>query len=382
MSKNKLVAISYKQELPASEELPPQKRNAVYRFICQYPRVDSGLAALRTQKPKTYSTLVEALGAPLRGDPANRELWYRFLNCLTDTFRPVCKGCGASVRFASFPKGYNDYCGTGCAMRDPNSSVRQTMETNWKQSKPITAKKNDIKKKKVKQAGQKRILAKAETNLKAFWATHSKEEYTAEPNPNGTLTVKCVKHGLCWSRWVISHGAKKCQQCENELRKKDIRKDILAAHPHLKIISKGPIYKTSIIEVLCTKHNHKFSYGANKIRRSRIGRCSECLADGKRILGDHLRDTTESFIAKDRRVHGEAFDYSVTEYGQGSKDPVDIICPQHGLFSATPNGHLLGYGCPRCGVRISKPHGRVLDFVKKLTRKVEVNIRAVLPSGK
>ena len=58
--------------------------------------------------------------------------------------------------------------------------------------------------------------------------------------------------------------------------------------------------------------------------------------------------TTEEFIKRARRVHGDKYDYSKVEY-VGNHDNVCIICPKHGEFMQTPHAHLNGQGCPVCG---------------------------------
>lgn len=57
--------------------------------------------------------------------------------------------------------------------------------------------------------------------------------------------------------------------------------------------------------------------------------------------------TTEEFIRRTKKVHGDKYDYSQVDY-VGSKVKVCIICPIHGKFFQTPHQHLLGSGCPRC----------------------------------
>ena len=59
------------------------------------------------------------------------------------------------------------------------------------------------------------------------------------------------------------------------------------------------------------------------------------------------RLTTEEFIERARKVHGDKYDYSKVEY-INSKTKVCIICPNHGIFWQTPNSHLGGNGCPMC----------------------------------
>lgn len=61
------------------------------------------------------------------------------------------------------------------------------------------------------------------------------------------------------------------------------------------------------------------------------------------------RATKEEFVAKAREVHGERYDYSLVEYAN-AHTKVLITCPIHGAFAQTPNDHLCGKGCYKCGV--------------------------------
>ena len=58
--------------------------------------------------------------------------------------------------------------------------------------------------------------------------------------------------------------------------------------------------------------------------------------------------TTHEFIDKAKQIHGNKYDYSNVEY-VNAHTKVCIICPEHGEFWQTPNGHLNGKNCPTCG---------------------------------
>lgn len=62
----------------------------------------------------------------------------------------------------------------------------------------------------------------------------------------------------------------------------------------------------------------------------------------------HRKKTTEEFIADAHRIHGNKYDYSNVSY-INAKTKVCIICPEHGEFWQTPDGHVSGRGCPICG---------------------------------
>lgn len=57
--------------------------------------------------------------------------------------------------------------------------------------------------------------------------------------------------------------------------------------------------------------------------------------------------TTEKFIKKAREVHGNKYDYSKVNY-KNNHAKVPIICPVHGPFQQYPINHLRGHGCKSC----------------------------------
>ena len=57
--------------------------------------------------------------------------------------------------------------------------------------------------------------------------------------------------------------------------------------------------------------------------------------------------TTQEFIDKAKKIHGDKYGYSKVEYIK-SASKVCIICSKHGEFWQIANAHLQGQGCPRC----------------------------------
>lgn len=59
--------------------------------------------------------------------------------------------------------------------------------------------------------------------------------------------------------------------------------------------------------------------------------------------------TNDEFIEKARKVHGDKYDYSESEY-MGAKILIKIKCPEHGYFHQSPSNHLNGRNCIQCGI--------------------------------
>lgn len=73
-----------------------------------------------------------------------------------------------------------------------------------------------------------------------------------------------------------------------------------------------------------------------------------CYYCGIEKVNNIKRFTIYEFIEKAKKVHGDKYDYSLVKY-VNSLTKVKIICPKHGESNQTPNYHLNGYGCPKCG---------------------------------
>ena len=58
--------------------------------------------------------------------------------------------------------------------------------------------------------------------------------------------------------------------------------------------------------------------------------------------------TTEEWVQRAKKIHGDKYDYSQTVYVNQRTD-VKIICPKHGLFEQKADSHLRGFGCRLCG---------------------------------
>ena len=72
--------------------------------------------------------------------------------------------------------------------------------------------------------------------------------------------------------------------------------------------------------------------------------CPQCAVD---LNANKRRSNTEEFVEKARKIHGDIYDYSQTQYFNW-KTKVEIGCPIHGKFLQSPNSHLRGEGCPAC----------------------------------
>lgn len=106
------------------------------------------------------------------------------------------------------------------------------------------------------------------------------------------------------------------------------------------------------------------------------------------------KEKTELFIRRSKRIHGDIYDYSKTEYTSRNSKLI-ITCSNHGDFIKTPATHLRGQGCPEC-TKINlrkkfaktteqfiedakKVHGDKYDYSKVEYKNKETKVTIICP---
>lgn len=97
--------------------------------------------------------------------------------------------------------------------------------------------------------------------------------------------------------------------------------------------------------------------------------CPKCAGQGK---------TQDDVVRAFKRVHGNTCDYSGVVY-VNAHTKVWIRCIEHDYwFQQTPNSHLNGSGCPKCGQRLSRAEEEIFSFVKQYYNDTIRNDRNIL----
>lgn len=98
------------------------------------------------------------------------------------------------------------------------------------------------------------------------------------------------------------------------------------------------------VKIICRLESHGVFEQRSKDHYSGQG-CPKC---GKIIKQAKRTNSVFQFINSSVKNHGDKYDYSLVEY-KNNKTKVKIICHDHGMFRQTPNEHIGGRGCPKCG---------------------------------
>jgi len=96
------------------------------------------------------------------------------------------------------------------------------------------------------------------------------------------------------------------------------------------------------LTITCKKHG-PFQQSPNAHLTCKNG-CFKCHIDK---IKKQNSSTTQQFIQKANKKHNNKYDYSKVKY-QNNLTKVTIICPYHGEFEQTPQGHLRNNGCKKC----------------------------------
>ena len=201
---------------------------------------------------------------------------------------------------------------------------------------------------------------------------YSKVDYKGMSIP---VTVICPIHNdimLTPSQLLRNVGCPKCTNdklTQLKTNKENFIKESNEVHQNKYDYSKVD-YKgvTTKVKIICPDHGEFWQ--TPRVHLKGCG-CPKC---GLERQNDATRLTTEEFIIRANKIQGNKYDYSKVEYVD-YMTKVCIICPEHGEFWQTPNKHLLGQGCPKCGntkkltltefiERSRKIHGDKYDYSK------------------
>ena len=180
-------------------------------------------------------------------------------------------------------------------------------------------------------------------------------------NNHTKIIIGCPIHGdfeQTPSHHLNGHGCTKCRNLCTKNRllysQKDFVDKAIKVHGTYYDYSKVRyVNSTTKVEIICPIHG---SFWQTPKKHFQGSGCNKC---GYKRAGDKSRKTTVQFVNEARKMHGNRYDYSETDY-VNTHSNVKIICPVHGVFYQNAYGHLNGYGCPKC---ILKEQNKIYEFL-------------------
>lgn len=205
---------------------------------------------------------------------------------------------------------------------------------------------------------------------------YSKVRYVDYETP---VEIICPKHGSFYQLPKYHYrSAVCCPECVKEMG--------------FDFASKGGCNRDEFIEKAKKIYGDKYDYSKveyvnNRTRVTIMNSAGECfdvvpsqfLSSECKVSRRGRKVTTETFIRDAKRIWGDKYDYSKTEYVK-SRKKVIIICPIHGEVEVYPSAHLNKKkysGCPKCNTekqlddmaKIKKPRKKTEE--EKLKRQEE-----------
>lgn len=220
---------------------------------------------------------------------------------------------------------------------------------------------------------------------------YSKVNYV---NNRKSVTIICKKHGeFSINPKVFIKKDYVCPICKKEETMKTRMKKYIE-QAKLKYEGKYEYDENTYVtakqkmRIICPEHGEFWMSIYNHLKGSV---CPECC---KKAISQKLSYTTEEFIEKARKVHGDKYDYSKVEY-VNINTKVCIICPEHGEFWQFPSNHLMGAKCPTCAKinssllrttnvedfieRARVVHGDKYDYSKVVLKKMNEKVCIICP---
>ena len=183
-------------------------------------------------------------------------------------------------------------------------------------------------------------------------------------NTHTKVIVTCKVHGdftACPSSLLQGHSCPKCA------------------------IEKNRVAQTKTTEWFISKaketHGDTFLYNKTQYRGQREKVTITCRVHGdidvtphQHIAGcgcikcamNEIRTTFQEFVEKSNSVHDNSYLYQDDGLFKGRRSKVNIICPDHGVFTQVAHNHLKGQGCPLCSKSGFKPNLPAWLYVLKI----------------
>ena len=181
-------------------------------------------------------------------------------------------------------------------------------------------------------------------------------------NQDTKIKILCLSHGIFEQRPDHHLAGHKCKRCSINNNRFEKAKDLFIERANKKWNNFYDYSKVKYITarkkvvINCPIHGD-FQQSPDAHLKCK---CLKCSIDDN---AKKQRHTTEEFIKKSIKIHGNKYDYSLVEYF-GNRKKVKIICKEHGIFEQTPYNHLSEKGCHCCHSQ-SKSEIKIYNFLKE-----------------
>lgn len=125
--------------------------------------------------------------------------------------------------------------------------------------------------------------------------------------------------------------------------------------------------------IVCPVHGEFTQLPSNHLTSGGCKKCGD-VSINKKGRKPKVKWTTESFIEKSHQVHQNKYLYEKTIFVK-THEKIVLTCPIHGDWLQTPNDHLQGYGCPKCGEeRTTESKRKTLSVFIEESKKIHDDV--------
>lgn len=205
---------------------------------------------------------------------------------------------------------------------------------------------------------------------------YSKVEYI---NTSTKVCIICPEHGEFWqtpNKHLQGRGCPKCGQLNGNKKKTftqvEFENKANIIHNFKYTYNNDYINDSTKIKITCPIHGDFFQTPNHHLRGQGCPKCAiEKNSNGQKM-------SQEEFVLKANAIHNGKYDYNKSKY-LTYKENLLIICPEHGEFWQTPDSHLHGHGCPKCGNQISNGEEEILHYLESISNtEIKTRDKSVL----
>ena len=198
------------------------------------------------------------------------------------------------------------------------------------------------------------------------------------------VCIICPVHGEFWQapdKHLHGRGCPRCARPNSGLSQEEFIQKLHQVHGDKYDFTKS-IYTGYNDKVIATCPEHgDFSMRASQLLQGHG--CQRCGGSG--------RYSTTEFIEKHRRIFGDKYDYSKTDLDNRQDNKICIICPEHGEYYKTPTAHLKsgcpkcnqpnhGMDTARFIEAAKKVHGDKFDYSKSEYKGIYTKVIVTCPT--
>lgn len=239
-----------------------------------------------------------------------------------------------------YQQAYNHIKGCEC----PKCGKQKTAEKNSMSQEQFIGRSNKIHLNKYDYS--KVVYKNGYTNIKIICPIHGEFSQRPRCHLNGSGCPKCGKV-IAFEK--LSYNREEFIAAADEIHNKK--------YDYSLVEYKGIFNK---IKIICSLHG-EFNQGPH-IHLQGSG-CPICKGVS---ISKKLTMSLDDFVKRANIIHSNKYDYSKSKY-KDTKEKIEIICPQHGVFFQKPEKHLAGQGCTMCSIEkgVFKVRGTAENFIAK-----------------